>query len=591
MKKQLLISALAVPLLLFGNEVTYANDIEGGWYEEYIQDLSDRGIMEADEFGDYYPDEIVTRIEFAELICKSLHLPEVTEEEVDFPDLTGEDEEMDGYVRSAAAVGIIVGYPDGEFKPDNSITRNEATVMMNRALEYKGIYANGEELPFDDVENVFDREGMENVYQLGIINGVGNNKFNPTGTATRGQFAVMISKMLDIMTESYIGYDSDEVIHVMDTYEGAVQEAVAYQLPTLTRDGKKIWSNNVAFTSAANSSTTCIYSDKELEQELTNIDNSEEMQVIEQYSKVSKVMIGSLIGYVSNEDVDIQKRSTANNSYYKEIDGLLYHYISRNNTYDNPYIVGDKPSGMLEGQIVYSPDNKTVNGETYYSYFNYLSARTPSPYTGEQYDAYLTVTKPNSPLIGLGDTFKLMEEKYHVNSLLLLAVAIQESDYGFSSFAVEKNNLFGLHATDSEGNVKTYDTKEICIEDFAKNYLNEGYLYYAHPSRYHGGFLGDKGMGMNVSYSTDPYWGEGIASTMYRIDQLMGSEALNQYELAVIKEDTVVKDVIGMDTYTAKAGTIVTVKSATEESIEIFADSPFSTEGYVNSTSISMINR
>ena len=64
------------------------------------------------------------------------------------------------------------------------------------------------------------------------------------------------------------------------------------------------------------------------------------------------------------------------------------------------------------------------------------------------------------------------------------------------------------------------------------HYLSNAYM---NPSQFqfHGGFFGNKAGGMNVSYASDPYWGEKAAQYFYEMDHAMGDRDHNRYALGI----------------------------------------------------------
>ena len=104
---------------------------------------------------------------------------------------------------------------------------------------------------------------------------------------------------------------------------------------------------------------------------------------------------------------------------------------------------------------------------------------------------------------------------------------MNESAGGTSQKALEKNNLFGINATDSNpNNASAYASPNDSIVDFSKNYISNGY---SNPSdwRYNGATLGNKNRGVNVRYASDPFWGEKAASYAYRIDRYLSNGTSN----------------------------------------------------------------
>ena len=177
-------------------DANHKDDITGGWYEADIRELDKRGIMVGDGKGSYWPERLVTRGEFANLISRSLQLPEGSS---NFNDLnTAHPSLIDGINRAATA-GIISGRGNGTFAPNDTIKRDEAVIMIDRALQYKKIKGNLVPLPFSDQDLAYDKQAVQRVYGLGIVKGNENNEFMPKGSATRGESAAFINRMLKVI--------------------------------------------------------------------------------------------------------------------------------------------------------------------------------------------------------------------------------------------------------------------------------------------------------------------------------------------------------------------------------------------------------
>ncbi|EJS46906.1 hypothetical protein ICG_05496 [Bacillus cereus BAG1X1-3] len=172
------------------------DDITGGWYEKDIRELASQGIMVGDGQGSYWPDRLVTRAEFATFITRSLKLPEGTS---NFTDLnTAHPSLIDGINRAAAA-GIISGRGNNIFAPNDTIKRDEVVIMIDRALQYKNIIGKLVDLPFTDQNLAYDKQAVQRVYGLGIVKGNEKNEFMPKGTATRGEAAAFLNRMLHVL--------------------------------------------------------------------------------------------------------------------------------------------------------------------------------------------------------------------------------------------------------------------------------------------------------------------------------------------------------------------------------------------------------
>ena len=114
------------------------------------------------------------------------------------------------------------------------------------------------------------------------------------------------------------------------------------------------------------------------------------------------------------------------------------------------------------------------------------------------------------------------QNTYSVNALLSLGIAINESAWGTSSICLTKNNIFGLNAVDSSpDDAYAFPSIDDCIREFMDYQMANAYLKDGQWSN-HGEYLGNKGGGINVSYASDPYWGEKAAAHAWNLDALGG---------------------------------------------------------------------
>ncbi|MGE7883791.1 S-layer homology domain-containing protein [Bacillus sp. NPDC094077] len=172
------------------------DDITGGWYEQDIRQLAARGIMLGEGNGNYYPNRLVTRAEFATLITRALQLPSGN---ASFTDLGTVHPSLRDGINRASSAGIIIGRGNNTFDPNATITREEAVIMIDRSLKYAGIVAKPVELPFVDKDSVYAKEALQRVYGYGIVKGNEHNQFVPKGSAKRAEAAAFINRMLNVI--------------------------------------------------------------------------------------------------------------------------------------------------------------------------------------------------------------------------------------------------------------------------------------------------------------------------------------------------------------------------------------------------------
>ncbi|MBP2025631.1 S-layer homology domain-containing protein [Peptoniphilus stercorisuis] len=96
----------------------------------------------------------------------------------------------------STATGYIKGYPGGEFRPNNNMTRGEAAMMMARLINGSENFGTSKLTNFSDANYEWYSEAINFVVAKGLINGYPNGTFNPNGKITRAEFTQMISKYL-----------------------------------------------------------------------------------------------------------------------------------------------------------------------------------------------------------------------------------------------------------------------------------------------------------------------------------------------------------------------------------------------------------
>lgn len=196
MKKMaaVLICALVLIFLPFGYfevfafEQTTLKDIDEHWAESSIETLKELGVMNGyDGFSN--PDSIVTRGEFTALITRAFGM-EPKSDSKEFADIKKDHIFYDA-VMSASAAGIIDGFEDGTFRPDNMITREEIMLIVSR-LNYG--YAS-KVTNFNDIST--DYIYLPQLYKIcedGIIGGYPDGTFKPYNRTTRAEAATIVMK-------------------------------------------------------------------------------------------------------------------------------------------------------------------------------------------------------------------------------------------------------------------------------------------------------------------------------------------------------------------------------------------------------------
>lgn len=119
--------------LIPGSEALAARfaDTSGHWAESYIDALASSGVMSGFPDGSFRPDQAVTRAQFATIVSKAFQLSGSSN--VVFNDV------FPGHwaaspISAAAANNLIGGFPDGSFRPEQAVTRTQTWVVLANSL-------------------------------------------------------------------------------------------------------------------------------------------------------------------------------------------------------------------------------------------------------------------------------------------------------------------------------------------------------------------------------------------------------------------------------------------------------------------------
>ena len=560
--KRLLVLVLLISLLGFSTpalaQVTTNDDLKGHIFEHDMRGLISRNIIFGYGEGIFGPNDDVTRAQFATFISRALNLPSASHP--GFPDVP-EGNVLKQHIERAAAAGIVSGYSeDGTFKPNDKITREQMASIVDRALAYKKVSRISAELSFVDtheIHPIFKTAVSNNVF-FGIIRGNtlkdGRTQFAPKQFATRGQAAAFINRMLTVIetTDSNVStYFQTGTIQSNGTinrnfqlYMNYNQARNAITNPTnqVIYQGEKIvWipTGSAGTVEATHQPYTTIYTSQQHGANLTYVVRGTQMEFLEAFENSIKVQVSGVTGFVKTSEVRLNPAPLVKGrSYYRVSGGELFHHIFLNGSYQHPYLMGRAPAFLNEGVNYFSNDGITFAGQEAHQYFNYLPIHTKTNYTAEQLNQYVIAHRPLSPLRDLGQTLKDVEQEYNINALVLLTIAIHESAWGLSPIAQDTKNLYSIRAYDScpAECADRYETWDESVYEAAK-FINSRYTL---PTtwQYRGAILGNKALGMNVRYASDPYWGQKIAGHMYRADKFLGGlDTANAYQLGVINTE------------------------------------------------------
>lgn len=167
-------------------------DIAGHWAQDKISKLVSLGAINGYPDGSFRPDNTMTRAEFATVLVKAFKLAPQSGKV--FADTAGH--WAKDYVATAASYGIVGGYDENTFGPEDLITREQMAVMIVKAAKLDAVTG---ETDFTDSKNIsgWAEAAVAAAVGNGIMKGYPDNTFQPQGNATRAEAVTVIANTLD----------------------------------------------------------------------------------------------------------------------------------------------------------------------------------------------------------------------------------------------------------------------------------------------------------------------------------------------------------------------------------------------------------
>ncbi len=178
-------------------------DVEGHWSQQAVNDLASRQVIQGVDRTHFRPDAPITRAAFAAIIVRALGLADSGTTSA-FTDVKAGDWYV-GAVAKAQEYRLVDGYEDNTFRPNETITRQEAVAVMTRALKLAGVEAsmgdteaNAILSEFADAADVsaWAKHAFAASVKLQLV--VGNaSLLHPTAEITRAEAAVIVRRALE----------------------------------------------------------------------------------------------------------------------------------------------------------------------------------------------------------------------------------------------------------------------------------------------------------------------------------------------------------------------------------------------------------
>ena len=185
------------------NKTTYLDVSDEQWYAVPIAFCQQHGLMEGPDRESFLPQELLTRGALTQSLYLLAGAPE-TDGELPFSDIAPDSPVLPA-LRWAAANGVVSGYPDGTFRPDDHVTREELAVLLWNSRD--------RELPaaaeaYVDQEDIspWALEAVSWARGRGVMSGGPDNCFYPKSNTTRAEGAALIMNCAQAFYGLQYGY-------------------------------------------------------------------------------------------------------------------------------------------------------------------------------------------------------------------------------------------------------------------------------------------------------------------------------------------------------------------------------------------------
>ncbi|MDD9266367.1 cadherin-like beta sandwich domain-containing protein [Paenibacillus sp. GCM10023248] len=197
-------------VMFIANEISFS-DTRHHWAQDSIERMANKWFVQGFSQDEFRPDQPVTRAELAAMITRAFGLKSASNNGA-FRD-TEETAWYSEAIHAAVEAGIATGYEDGTFRPDQTITREEMAVMIDRALQAAGYneqqeqgqaqaQAQAQAQDYEDrtLIHSWAQEAVKRLGQLQLMDGTTPSTFDPKKEATRAQSAVLLQRLLQVLT-------------------------------------------------------------------------------------------------------------------------------------------------------------------------------------------------------------------------------------------------------------------------------------------------------------------------------------------------------------------------------------------------------
>ena len=178
--------------------ITSFTDTQGHWAEPAIQFVAAKGIMNGYQDETFKPNEQMTRVQLISVLARTFEWQ--TNTTTPFADIQSYAQSTQQEIAAAFEVGVVKG-ANGNLKPTQPVTRAQLALMLLRANEYEveQVYVPKVKVPFTDITG-YDAETQRAItflYEYKLAQGISEKTFAPASPLTRAQAAKILTNLFE----------------------------------------------------------------------------------------------------------------------------------------------------------------------------------------------------------------------------------------------------------------------------------------------------------------------------------------------------------------------------------------------------------
>lgn len=178
-------------------------DMTGHWAEDAVNDMGSRMVVTGTDSGMFSPDQDMTRAEFVAILVRGLGLRLETGDAA-FTDVKASDW-YSSIIQTAYKHQLINGFDGGSFRPNEKITREQAMLIVTKAMAITKLQGMSAEQTADDILHAYTDAAAVSSWAMnsvadnvhaGIVAGRGNHQLAPKAYMTRAEAAIIVRRLL-----------------------------------------------------------------------------------------------------------------------------------------------------------------------------------------------------------------------------------------------------------------------------------------------------------------------------------------------------------------------------------------------------------